>query len=504
MSAMPTHAAAAPDITAPHRVSHRRAPCDQLLDRLTRTKMIATLGPASASPEMIAALIDEGVDVFRLNMAHGSPEEHQRTLDDIRRISAKVDVPIGVLVDLAGPKIRLGQLAEDPTELIAGSEVMFMTGPGPAAAHVLPCPFEPLVTALNAGDNVLLSDGTVRLKVERRDAGGAVCLVVEGGTVRSRQGVHAPHTVLNVEPLGPIDRQRAEWAAAAGADFVSLSFVRRPSDLEPLRRLLVTHQKPPLIVAKIEKRQALDHIESIVRAADAVMVARGDLGIEIDIEKTPLAQKRIIRLCQQWGKPVIVATQMLESMHTQSRPTRAEASDVANAILDGADACMLSGETAVGQHPLEAVRTMRKIMFETEQFFAGRPSRAASSDVLMHQGISEAVLAGAAVIAQRVQARMLVLATVDGRSALAKSKQRDFIPTVALADESATLRRMGLLWGITPIRFAADANQPLAGQFFAWWRRHDASLSSQDRVVFVVEPGWNATEQNTVLVAAVP
>ncbi|MFM8434647.1 MAG: pyruvate kinase, partial [Planctomycetia bacterium] len=313
---------------------------------IVRTKVVATLGPASRAEESIHLLVEAGVDVFRLNMAHGSIPEHQESLDRIRRVSEATQRPVAVLADLAGPKIRLGELPGGIVECVEGAHVKFVRGSESRAPDEFTTTYAPLIDELSVGDSVMLTDGTISLVVVEKTADQATCRVVQGGTVRSRQGVNLPGVKLSVAAMSAADWQHAEWAAAAGADFVSLSFVRSPVEVRLLKELLRTRGSKARVVAKVEKREAIDNLDSIVDAADAVMVARGDLGVEIDVAGVPMVQKQIIRACQRYQKPVIVATQMLDSMQHSRSPTRAEATDVANAILDGADACMLSGETA--------------------------------------------------------------------------------------------------------------------------------------------------------------
>ncbi|MFM7138575.1 MAG: pyruvate kinase, partial [Planctomycetota bacterium] len=334
---------------------------------IVRTKIVATLGPASRPEEAIRGLVEAGVDVFRLNMAHGSVEEHAESLARIRRVSEALARPVGVLADLAGPKIRLGELPSGAIDLAEGEHVTFVRGTEGRGPGQFTVTYEPLVDELSPGDSVMLADGTISLVVTERNADHVRCRVVQGGTVRSRQGVNLPGVRLSVAAMSQADWRHAEWAAAAGIDFVSLSFVRSAVEVKLLKELLRTRGSLARVVAKIEKREAIDNLESIVEAADAVMVARGDLGVETDVASMPMVQKRIIRACQRYQKPVIVATQMLDSMQHARRPTRAEATDVANAILDGADACMLSGETAIGAHPRLAVEMMRRIASATER-----------------------------------------------------------------------------------------------------------------------------------------
>lgn len=457
------------------------------LGDLTRTKTIATLGPACAKREQMVELIQQGVDIFRLNMAHGTREEHQAAVDDVRHASQQTGIPVGMLVDLAGPKIRLGQLAEETLQCIPGSHLTFVRGEHATRPDELVCSYPTLIDEIEMGDWIMLRDGLVRLRVVDKGDDFARCLVVDGGTVRSRQGVNLPGVSLTVSALGPIDRENAVWAAEQGIDFISLSFVREASEIQQLKHLLREKKCTALVVAKIEKREALDNLQAIIRAADAVMVARGDLGVEIDVEKTPVAQKRIIRACQELGKPVIVATQMLESMHDSPQPTRAEVSDVANAILDGADACMLSGETAIGQYPRQAVRMMRKVMFETEKALQHRDSIETKIDSKDRDDIESAVIFGAGQIARRLAAKMVVIATSNGKAALLKSKQRDFIPTIAVTDQKTALRQMCLFWGVTPVLSTNIQNAQQLRNLISGWAAQDSSFHHGDRIVIVID-----------------
>jgi pyruvate kinase len=472
-----------------------------------RTKVVATLGPASRSPADIRGLIEAGVDVFRLNMAHGSGAEHAAVLATIRTVSDEVGRPVGVLVDLAGPKIRLGELPGGVVECVDGSLIRFVRGTSTTRPDEFVTTYAPLVDELAKGDSVMLADGTISLLVEERTADAAVCRVVQGGTVRSRQGVNLPGVRLSVAALSSADWEHAEWAAGAGVDFVSLSFVRSAVEVRLLKELLRTRGSVARVVAKIEKSEALDNLEAIVDAADVVMVARGDLGVEIDVATMPMMQKRIIRTCQRFQKPVIVATQMLDSMQQSRRPTRAEATDVANAILDGADACMLSGETAIGAHPRLVVQMMRRIARATEQLYLDDRRRLLEQGLSAGAGgggelppppeklveglhpITQAVVDGAGRIAAQLGARLVVIASRTGLSALARSKRRGAVPTLGVSDNPATLRQMALYWGVTPLAVqAADVNSLLA-QVVAWGKGQ-RRLAPGDRIVLVSSSGF--------------
>lgn len=336
--------------------------------RPSQTKIVATVGPACESESMLAELIQAGVDVFRLNTAHGDQSQQQARLEAIRRVSRRLGQPVAVLVDLAGPKIRLGELPGGQRQLTAGQTVRFVRA-HPQGPDDLVTTYEPLVDELSPGDRVMLADGTVSLVVESTGPGFAACRVVQPGLVRSRQGVNLPGVKLSAPALGPSDRHFAQWAAQNQVDFLGLSFVRSADEVRELKALLAQWGGPTQVIAKIEKPEALECLEAILDAADGVMVARGDLGVEIDIAQVAVVQKRIVALCARRHKPVIIATQMLDSMQHATLPTRAEVADVANAILDGADACMLSGETAIGQYPRQAVEMMHRIALATESVY---------------------------------------------------------------------------------------------------------------------------------------
>lgn len=447
------------------------------------------------------------MDVFRLNMAHGKRADHEAAVANIREAGRRSNYPVGILIDLAGPKIRLGQIATESMTLETGATVYFVAGDVPGASNELTCSYQNLTSEVAVGDRIMIGDGIVRLNVESTDGRRAACRVVDGGVIRSRQGVNLPGARLGVSALLPEDIEHAMWATTIDAEFVSLSFVRQASEIRDLKSRLRNQGSLAMVIAKIEKREALDHLDDIVNAADAVMVARGDLGVEIEIEKTPLAQKRIIRTCGRYGKPVIVATQMLESMHTHRFPTRAEVSDVANAILDGADACMLSGETAIGDHPVEVVRMMRRIQVETESALQGRPSRdtgyGQGSPQVDDSDVTDAVMMGAALLARRADARLVVIASSNAEAAILKSKQRDFIPTIAVTDQPKMVNRMCLLWGISPLLIESIQLEDLRNRVCQWAKEND-SLKSGDRVVFVADTEMWPGIHDTIMIWSIP
>ncbi|MFK7768884.1 MAG: pyruvate kinase [Mariniblastus sp.] len=469
----------------------------------SRTKTVATVGPASGSLDMLKKLLHAGVDVFRINMAHGSRESHTEAVTNIRLASKETGLAAGILVDLAGPKIRLGQLTQNPLVIHNDQVVKFIRGYESQADDELTCTYEPLIDEVAEGDAIVLADGLARLSVTEKHADLLVCKVVDGGSIRSRQGVNLPGTNLSVPALGDVDKDNAVWAAEQSVDFVSISFVRNAEEVEQLKTILAENNSHALVISKIEKREALDALDSIVKATGGVMVARGDLGVEIDIEKTPGAQKAIIKACLKHRKPVIVATQMLESMHSSKQPTRAEVTDVANAILDGTDACMLSGETAIGSYPLEAVTMMNKIMAETEKSLCDSNSKNTAFTKAHDWPISDAVVFGSAQIAKRIGAKMVVIASRDIRPALLKSKQRDHIPTVCITDHPKTYNQLALFWGVTPILTPDAIEETRMQNFINNWAKEKADLDTGDPVVIVTDTEVLPGVHDSVLVAKI-
>jgi pyruvate kinase len=464
-----------------------------------RTKIVATVGPACGSVKKLVELIQAGVSVFRINTAHGTQEERDKKLADIRTAAEQTGVPVGVLVDLAGPKIRLGDLFADPTMCEVGQQFRFVPGTKSAAADELTSTYPTLIGELSVGDAVMLADGTVSLVVIGKEHGQVRCRVTQAGPIRSRQGINLPGAKLSVASLTEADMVNAIWAAKNEADFVSLSFVRKAVDVLLLKELLRSHGSPAMTIAKVEKPEAVQQIAEIVAAAEGVMVARGDLGVEMDVAEIAVVQKRIVQECQRQGKPVIVATQMLDSMHHNRRPTRAEATDVANAILDGADACMLSGETAIGEFPVESVETMNRIMLATEPLLKERGLSQCLHAIDVHP-ITAAAVHGSAIIADQLGAKLVVVATRGGGTCRLRSKQRDFIPTIGLSDSPVVLRKLSLFWGVTPIADAPVHDGPQLRAFIDQWGRDRRLLAVGDRVVFVTGTNFYPMAQNLVVI----
>jgi pyruvate kinase len=432
-----------------------------------RTKIVATVGPASSAPGVLRRLIEAGVSVFRLNFSHGTHEAHAAVVSQIRAAGRELGRETGILQDLCGPKMRLGSLPGDVIDCALGEEYTLVSRPT-GAARELTCSYSRLPDDLKVGETVLFADGTVAMIVTECTPGSARLAVTLAGRLRSRQGLNLPGSDLAVDSLTDKDLQDLDWTARHGddVDFVGLSFVRTPQDVVRLRRELQARACRARIVVKIEKPQAVQHLEAIIAATDGVMVARGDLGVEMDVQRVPAIQKRIIALCNAAHRPVITATQMLNSMEHSSRPTRAEASDVFNAVLDGTDAVMLSGESAVGEYPVEAVQTMRSICAEAESFLktdrpapAASPSLAALIDSMTEAGVDAATLA-----ARQLDAALIVVADDSGRSALALSNRRPAAAVLALTHTEEVARLLTLCWGVAPVRLpeAASADGVLA------------------------------------------
>jgi len=411
-----------------------------------RTKIVATLGPATGADERIAALIDAGINVVRVNASHGTAEVRGRWIVAVRRLAEARGVPVAVLVDLQGPRIRVGAL-KAPRELVAGQEIVFVPE-GEARKDELPTTYAELAQDARVGARILLNDGLLSVEVTRVEPPRVWARVVDGGTLTAHKGMNLPGLQVSAPALTGKDREDVADAVQWGVDYLALSFVRRAEDMAELRNLV-----PPAVklVAKIEKATALDDLERILRASDAVMVARGDLGVELPFEEVPLVQKRLIREANRHGKPVITATQMLESMIHHPRPTRAEASDVANAILDGTDAVMLSAETATGDYPVEAVRAMDRIIRVMEpQALAGRDERrlAAREDVT----VEDAIALGTAAVARMLKTPLIVTLTRGGFTARKVAATRPSVPILAVTTEIATYRQLALVWGVQTVR----------------------------------------------------
>jgi pyruvate kinase len=411
--------------------------------RQRSAKIVATLGPASSSVARIRALFDAGVDVFRCNFSHGTHDDHRALFAAIRRVEHDTGRPIGILADLQGPKLRLGDFAQGRIELAAGAEFRLDLDDRPGNKSRAPLPHPEVFQAIGPGTELLIDDGKVRLKVTECGADFAETECLVGGTLSNHKGVNVPQVVLPISAVTEKDRADLSFALEQGADWIALSFVQRPEDVAEGRKLVGNAAG---LLVKLEKPSAISRLTEIIDLTDAVMVARGDLGVEMPAEDVPTLQKQIIHACRLAGKPVIVATQMLESMVTAPTPTRAEASDVATAVYEGADAVMLSAETAVGQYPIEAVAMMDRIARRVQEdplYFA-----TLQTNPMEHEHTnSDAISAAACQVAATVGAAAIVSFTSSGATALRAARERPSVPILAMTPNLGTARRLALLWG---------------------------------------------------------
>jgi pyruvate kinase len=412
---------------------------------MRKAKIICTLGPASDSAEVIEGMIRAGMDVARLNFSHGTQADHARRFHLLHKLSRKLKRPVAVLQDVQGPKIRVGRFAEGQVTLATGQIVTVTTRPVVGGAGLIPTPVRSLPKEVRRGDPILLDDGRIRLEVLQVRGTEVSCKVVVGGTLKDHKGLNLPCAAVGVQAVTEKDEEDLAFGQQLGVDYVALSFVRTAKDVLRARPLVARHQTP--LIAKIEKPQAIANLEEIARVSDGVMVARGDLGVEMPLEQLPRLQKQAVELVNRQGGLVIVATEMLESMIQNARPTRAEVTDVANAVLDGADAVMLSGETAAGKHPVEAVATMARIVEEIERG-PRRPYH--PTPELLTPDIAAGVAAAAVAAANQLKIDTLVAYTEGGRTARLISELRPEAQILALTPNEATLRRMALYWGVQP------------------------------------------------------
>lgn len=419
---------------------------DPTAHRLRKTKIVATVGPATSSPERLRQLILAGVNVFRLNFSHGTQREHAHVARVIRRTSRQLGCPIGILQDLQGPKIRTGHLGAAPVHLTPGAELILTTADVPGTIQKVSVNYPDLPQQVRRGDRILLADGTIELRVKAAIEEEVVTEVVRGGPLGERKGVNLPGVALPIPALTEKDVADLQFGVRLEVDWVALSFVQRPSDLHMAKDLLRGWNSDVPVMVKIETAQAVRDLEAIVEASDGVMVARGDMGVELGPERVPLIQKRLIRLASEHRVPVITATQMLESMISSPVPTRAEVSDVANAILDGTDALMLSAETAIGQYPLEAVLEMARIAAEVEAAEDGSPRVERRT-----QNPDQSVARAASSLAGELGAKALVLYTTSGYSAQLLSKEPPEVPIFAYTANRRVYNRLAVWFGIFPL-----------------------------------------------------
>jgi len=415
--------------------------------RQRATKILATLGPSSTAEDQIAQLFEAGADIFRLNFSHGTHEEHKQRYDHIRNLEKKFNRCIGVLADLQGPKLRIGQLKEDFVMLEAGQSFTLDNNPDPGDETRVYLPHPELFEALKPGADLLIFDGKIRLKITSLTKTEIKTTVTFGGKLTSTKGVNVPDVALPVSALTEKDRKDLEYALKLGVDWVALSFVQRPEDILEAKEIIQGKAK---IVSKLEKPQAIEQLNEIIDLSDGIMVARGDLGVEIPLEKVPPLQKRIIRKCRHAGKPVIVATQMLDSMVKAPTPTRAEASDVATAVYDGADAVMLSEESAAGQYAVESVQMMNRIIEAVEQD-EGYYKIQMAYHAEIRTNTSDAISASARTSAESVDASSIISYTATGGTAMSIARQRPVVPILCISGKVETARYLSLVWGVHAI-----------------------------------------------------
>ena len=411
---------------------------------MRRAKIVCTLGPATSTPTRIRELIVAGMDIARLNLSHGEYSAHEKVYRAVRQASDATGHAVGILVDLQGPKIRTGRFADGPVTLHVGDRFTITTDDILGDRHRVSTTFKGMPGDVRTGDLLLVDDGKVTLRAVEVTDTDIVTEVVEGGVISNNKGINLPGVAVSVPALSEKDKEDLRWALRLRADMIALSFVRSASDIEDVHAIMDEIGVRLPVIAKIEKPQAVDNLEAIVEAFDGIMVARGDLGVELPLEQVPLVQKRAIEIARRNAKPVIVATQVLESMIDNARPTRAEASDAANAVLDGADALMLSGETSMGSHPIDAVRTMGRIIENTEDFGFDRIASLETEP----KTVSGAITRAAADIAASVGARYLVTFTSTGASARAMSRLRPRLPMLAFTPHAATRSQLALTWGV--------------------------------------------------------
>jgi pyruvate kinase len=450
-----------------------------------RTKIVATLGPATSSKEMIRKLFDAGADIFRLNFSHGSHEDHRKRFDLIREIEEEVGRPICVLADLQGPKLRIGTFANGPIELKTDQQFRLDLNPAPGDITRVGLPHGEIFAAINVGSELLLDDGKVRLRVVKNGADFADTVVVAGHKLSDRKGVNVPDVVVPLSALTAKDRDDLVVALDMGVDWIALSFVQRPEDVSEARKLIGTRAA---VLAKLEKPSAIKNLQQILELADGVMVARGDLGVEMPPENVPSTQKLILREARRIGKPVIVATQMLESMITNATPTRAEASDVATAVYDGTDAIMLSAETATGDYPIESVMMMDRIARFTQDDPVYHSIIAAHHPDLQHT-TADAITAAARQVADTIDAAAIITYTTSGSTTLRAARERPQIPILCLTSKITTARRLTLSFGVHAVQ------SPDVATF---------SEMVQKAVIIARRDGLAALGERVVITAGVP
>jgi len=461
---------------------------------IRRTKIVATIGPATAAPGIVRALVQAGMDAARLNMSHGTHADHSAAAETVRTVQAELGRPLALIADLQGPKLRIGSLPE-VRRLEAGEQVI-VTGERHARNGDLPIAPAVVSDILRPGHDVLIDDGLVRLRVEELEHGRALCTVVVGGHVRSNKGVNLPGAPIPIPCLTEKDLIDLELALQLDVDYVALSFVRAASDVRDLQEIIRKAGSGARVIAKIEKAEAIEALDDVLAEADALMVARGDLGVEIGAHTVPLLQKQIILRCLEAGKPVITATQMLESMVEHAEPTRAEASDVANAILDGTSAVMLSAETAIGAYPVDAVRTMDSIARAVEPAMEYRyelPGLRGKPDV------RRAMASAATDLAETLDAKAILAATATGRTASELARLRPRRPMIGLSHNSQAVQQMALEWGVLPLEMPSTVDVDDLWRRTIETARTSGVVDPGDLVVLVAGTAVNETGSTNVI-----
>lgn len=420
-----------------------------------RAKIVCTLGPATGSPERVAALVGAGMDIARLNFSHGDRETHAAAYAAVRAASDAAGRAVGILADLQGPKLRIGNLVGGVAVLAGGARILISVSRATGTPDRLSTTYAALADDVRPGDTILLADGTVELRVLDRRSGEVECIVTRGGSIRDHSGMNLPGVAVSTPSLTDKDVSDLRFALRLGVDLVALSFVRAPGDAAAVRAVMDDEGIRVPVIAKLERPEALERLDAVIEAFDGMMVARGDLGVETALERVPLVQKRAIVLCRRQAKPVIVATEMLESMVERNRPTRAEASDVANAVLDGADALMLSAETSIGRHPIEAVTTMARIIAASESLPDPEPTRTRIDPPRPQE---EAIALGAVMVGRAVGAKALVAFTLSGAGARLLSAQRPALPVLAFTPDPRVRSQLALVWGVETFLEPAPAD----------------------------------------------
>ena len=416
---------------------------------MNKTKTVATIGPSSSSKEVLKQMILNGLDVARLNFSHGSYEDHQKVVDNIREINKELGINTSILADLQGPKLRVGEMENGCVEIVAGNKIIISTTKQIGTDKVIYTNYKEFAQDVKAGERVLLDDGKLAMNILSTNGLDSVeCLIVQGGPLSSKKGLNLPNTKVSLPSLSEKDLSDLEFALQNDVDWIGLSFVRNAADVVALKEIIARSNKHAKVVAKIEKPEAVEQIDDIIRESDAVMVARGDLGVEIPLERVPLIQKKIVKKCVAAAKPVIVATQMMESMITNMTPTRAEVTDVANAVLDGADAVMLSGETSVGKYPSEAIRIMNNIITEAETYGGIYYNEEMPTDIDVSRFMTDSVCYSACRLAARVKASALVTMSFSGYTGYRISSWRPNANIFVFTSNKKILTQMSLVWGV--------------------------------------------------------